>query len=464
MHAMQAQTVRRRGTWSGWHVVGAGALLAGVVAALWLAWRVRPERRPVFSNVDFYAYYLAGAQVRLGVARDLMYPPIQPWQGSIPWMTSVGSDELERTNRLLPVPLHLPLSTTRYIYPPLLAVTVAPLTRLPPDEAAARWRSLLLGLSCAACWGLHRTLVRVLRVRASAALGILVACVATWPFLYGIRMAQASVLVFASTSLAIWALSAGRAHWAGIALGLGVLYKVTPVVVLVVFWPAALRAVLFWSLGTIAVGTALTSLFVSPLDFVRFSTAMATYSHQLVGDPNIQSIAGFVAHLWLTPDERSRLVNDPALLPVVARVVAGVAGAVFVAGAVWLYARQRRHGHEGLSSPSLILDVAGLSLVPVIATPVTQPHLYAVGLAAYALWLGTLVTGGRWRGWRTWLGAAALQILWVVPPTALPPTLGTWPPARLLLHPTLLVGLATMVLAWRAARGTPPMTGPPLSG
>ena len=73
----------------------------------------------------------------------------------------------------------------------------------------------------------------------------------------------------------------------------------------------------------------------------------------------------------------------------------------------------------------------------------------AAALVVYALWLGTLAARGRRAGPWPWLGAAGLQLLWLVPPTGLPGTLGGSPAARLLLNPTFYAGVAVMALAWR---------------
>jgi hypothetical protein len=387
------------------------------------------------------------------MARETLYPRAP--RGETPAsFIRIDPAEVRRINALLPPALSLSTETGNYLYPPLVAILIAPLTVLPVDVAGLLWRAFLLAASAAGFFGIHRVLVRRYGLSPGVAAGIVLASVATWPFLYAIRLGQASALVFASVALAVWAVSERRLGWAGFALGVGVLVKLIPGLALVLFLFAPLRRTLWSALATIVVGTALTSLVVSPLDFVRFFQGMMPNVHEAAGRSNNQSVLACFAHLFVSPADRLRMPWSPDLLTPAVRTAALVASIAILAASLWTCLRAaRRRLHADPASGALALDVAALALVGVALTTVALSHLFAVGAVAYALVLGRRAGDGRPMGVVDWGGVVLLQILWLVPPVLLPDELGGWPPARLLLSTTLAAAMATVVLAWRGRDG-----------
>lgn len=442
--------VPHRLTASRWPIGIAVVLLLAAVGTLLWSGRSKLATVGWFPNSDFHTYYKAGAMVRLGLARDGLYPPPAPGESPMFHLFKADAAELERVNRLLPEHLQVPAHTYGgFAYPPFPALMMVPLSLLPVEVAGLVWRGLLLVLSGAGLWALHRVLVGNLGVSPLQSIAILLACVVTWPFLFSIRMGQAGQLVFVSAAFTVFALASNRLGLAGVALGLGALIKLFPAVVLVLFWRPAHRRVIAWAVATMLAGTAATSLFVSPFDVVRFYRDLGPYLHQGTGGLNNQSLTGFLVHMGMSPASRAGLIDDPTLMPLPLRLGARLATTALLLGAIWVCARPGRRRVTEAGSNGMLFDVALLSTVAVLASPLSWPYTFVGALVAYALWLGTIAARGRGAGPWPFLGAVALQLLWLVPPNALPATWGATPAARLLLNPTFYAGAAVLWLMWR---------------
>lgn len=448
---------------SRWPVAFAGVLLLAAIGTLLWTGRSRLAAVGWFPNSDFHTYYKAGAMVRLGLAREVLYPRAVPGESPMLHLFRPDPAELERVNRLLPDHLRVPDNTYGgFAYPPFPAVIMVPLSLLQVEVAGLVWRGILLVLSGAGLWALHRVLVGHLGVSSPRAIIILLACVVTWPFLFSIRMGQAGQLVFVATAFTILALASNRLRLAGVALGLGALIKLFPVLVLVLFWRPAHRRVIAWSVATILVGTAATSLIVSPLEVVRFYRDLGPFLHQGTGVLNNQSLTGFVVHMGMSPSLREELLDDPSVMPSPLRIGARLATTALLLAAIWVCARPGRRRPAEAGSNGILFDAALLSTVAVLASPLSWPYTFVGALVAYALWLGTLAARGRSAGPWPILGAACLQLLWLIPPNGLPATWGANPAARLLLNPTFYAGAAVMVLMWRwGGRVAPPAVARP---
>jgi hypothetical protein len=184
---------------------------------------------------------------------------------------------------------------------------------------------------------------------------------------------------------------------------------------------------------------------------------MSLNLHEAAGRVNDQSLISMFVHLFVSPEDRMRMAVDPAVLTPTLRLAGNLASAVLVLGAIALCLRPaRRREHADPDSMALPADAALLAVVAVAVTPVALSHLFATALPAYALALGGRFARGRRPGALEWLGVAALQALWLIPPVSFPDRFGHGLLERLLLNTTLFAALASGWLAWRVARPTRP--------
>jgi len=112
----------------------------------------------------------------------------------------------------------VPASTSLFyppVYPPQLAVMMAPLSRLPFGMAATVWSLIMVGLYALIIWGTYRSL----DLRVDAVIVALLAA-AFPPFVAMVQYGQNTVLLVGACFLAWRALEAERSLLAGAALGL----------------------------------------------------------------------------------------------------------------------------------------------------------------------------------------------------------------------------------------------------
>jgi hypothetical protein len=113
-----------------------------------------------------------------------------------------------------------------YIYPPLLAIGVTPLTLVPPRQAATVWFLLnvtLLGLSSIV---VARTLG--LETQKLAIVSLLLAALTFYPAVFSIFVGQANVLLLALVALAWYGTRRRSDALAGVAIGAASLIKLFP--------------------------------------------------------------------------------------------------------------------------------------------------------------------------------------------------------------------------------------------
>lgn len=174
----------------------------------------------IFSRLDkptdFSVYYAAGESLRFSAQA-----PIYQWQ------TLAHTIAIHGGCPLLP---HI-----RYLYPPLLAIVLAPLTRLPCQMLLLVWHVGNLALLCVATLlfvALLRSWWPAYDSRRLAALVIL--ATACWlPLMWGIWLAQVSLIVLTGLVLSLWLIERGHPVLAGVTLALIALIQLLPSVVIV---------------------------------------------------------------------------------------------------------------------------------------------------------------------------------------------------------------------------------------
>ncbi|HLJ80218.1 MAG TPA: glycosyltransferase 87 family protein [Ktedonobacterales bacterium] len=199
-------------------------LLLGIAVLRWLGVAVQILLEPN-GGFDFISYYAAALALRDNPAANIY-----------------GLHALQ----VAALAHHAPYPGTLYMYPPLLAVALIPLTWLPPDTALHLWAvfNLLLWLACLVL--IARLLRRLLRAARPAHLGrrfdadarlFVVAIVAFLALTYdplaaGIGLGQINVVICFLVLLALELELHGRPGLAGAALALASLLKVYPLLLL----------------------------------------------------------------------------------------------------------------------------------------------------------------------------------------------------------------------------------------
>ena len=173
-------------------------------------------------DLDFYDYFFEAKSI-------LEHPRANIYAGALegnPVMHSVPSGSpIDRwaTDANLNMP-------NLYIYPPMLADLLIPLSKLPPRTAAVLWRALNLLLVASTCLLLARLLR--LRILSSEFAVLLVAAYLFWPVHETISLGQISIALMALWALGIAAYAEDKILLSAAAFALATSLKVTPVLVL----------------------------------------------------------------------------------------------------------------------------------------------------------------------------------------------------------------------------------------
>lgn len=143
-----------------------------------------------------------------------------------------------------------PLPNSGYLYQPLLALALQPLTLVPCDAATAIWLAFNSSLMLACAIWLARWMGR--RHGAGAALATAALCVLSVPLYYGLYYGQAHLLILGACLAAVSLMRRGHPRWAGAVLAVGAFIKYLPALLLVYY--LARRQ---WAAG---IGAAITSI------------------------------------------------------------------------------------------------------------------------------------------------------------------------------------------------------------
>ena len=271
-------------------------LLVAAVVLLYAGWSGYTVSRD--KPGDFYLYYLAaGAFLRGQNAYALSGPA---WNE-------------------LAAEMGVPTYDPPYHYPPLTAVLIAPLTLLPPRPAAIFWLACSTITAVVAAWWLALASDTVYRW--PLALGGLLGFVPALATLYN---GQVNLFLFASLTLALWAMAQHRPVWLGIGLSVGTNLKVIPLALVgYLLWRWQWRALLAAAIGIIL----LLFLGLPLVGWEGLSSCgqkifrLATLGG-LDATPTNQTLGGFFGRLLTHHTYGWALTNNPALAYTLYRVAA----------------------------------------------------------------------------------------------------------------------------------------------
>lgn len=328
-------------------------------------------RRPLRATepVDFNVYYSAAVLVRQGQAASLY----------------TGADTGVNPQKLA-APADSPLSLAAhargltyvalYVYPPLLADLMLPLTALPPRQAADTW--LWVNLAFLFITGLLTVKLLDLRWRSPATAAIFVAVFCFTPVLQCLHDGQITVMLLLLWTAGLLFYRRDQMYAAGLIFALATAIKLTPALVL--------APVLLWRQWRL-VGAYLVSLAAFAAICVRFDTwhsslisltrvipamsvALPYYTNYSLAAA-LERFLALCRHTTLMPDELSHLT----LLG--AKAVS--AAVLLITCAVIAIRRPAADRREQVMALGLF------SLLAPILSPVSWFHAYAMSFAAFVL-------------------------------------------------------------------------------
>ncbi|MDW8068959.1 MAG: glycosyltransferase family 87 protein [Anaerolineae bacterium] len=320
-----------------------------VVEAGWAAVVVMANK-----GTDFYLYYLAAEALKRG--QDIYSLDATEWQR-------------------LAIEVNVPHYVTPYLYPPLLATLIQPLTLLPPRFAFAIWSGInVLVVLITALW-LSRWLADRWVVP-----WIFIGLAGYVPVLTTVYAGQVNLFVLLSVVAYLYALARGRPAGAGLALAMGVLLKpISVTLALHAAWKFLARTVLWLFVGLVLLGfIAIPLIGLKPYQtYLRLSLSLANLmqaGEPVVYPPN-QGLSGFFGRLLTHHEFGSALTHNPALAKTLTLSVSAVL-ALATAALCW----------PGKFSKDLFLLEAGLVVVTThLIAPVSWFHHMALAFVALSV-------------------------------------------------------------------------------
>lgn len=323
-------------------------------------------------NVDFYDYYFA-AQVVHENPRANIYDgatDANPQLRSAPLSSdllaharSAGFDDIEL-----------------YLYPPLLADLLAPVSGIPPYEAAALWRTFNLVLVLAVSILLaHMIRVSILSFEFAT---LLLFAFSFWPIHETLSDGQVSIVMLMLLTTGIVAYSGGRVILSASVIAIATALKITPVLLLPVFFIWKDRKWLI-SYLTVSFGLVLTMIAINGSQTVStYGTVMTAMSGGAPAMTN-KSISSLVAWIYYGKVFTLSSVHGvmTRLPPTLAITTKIVSGAFYLLCLVMVWRSRRK-----LDFASKATTIALFSLIIACVSPVSWRHSYTVALIALAIY------------------------------------------------------------------------------
>lgn len=347
-------------------------------------------------STDFFDYYFEAAIVSAH-PRANMYSPALGGNPQLRW----APPDSELYQRAEAAGFN---GTNLYLYPPLLADLLIPLSRVSPHHAATLWRGLNLLLVAFAIL-LVASWMKIPLVSAECAL-LLFAAYAFWPVHEAISLGQISIVLLALFAVAIVAYAEGKIAISAISLSLATWLKVTPILIVPVFLIWYGREDRRW-LRWFAATTAAIGIFVVLLNgFQNFFRSLKVLVGMGGGVPALgnKSISSAIA--WMryghpaTIPEARILINLPQSPTF--HVIERLASLGFYFLCLWLVWRGKKN--RGLhSGRHRAVVLAVFVVVILLASPVAWRHGYSGGLVLISmLWVRAL-RAPETRALRVWL-------------------------------------------------------------
>jgi hypothetical protein len=334
------------------------------------------------ANADFYDYYFAAQAVHDNPHANL-------YEGATnrnPQLISPRADSVLFAHAKAAGFDHIEM----YIYPPLLADLLVPLSQLPPHLAAALWRAFNLALVLTSVLLLSR-MMRV-RILSFEFVAFTMAAYCFWPNHEAIVDGQITILMLALWTIGIVAYFDDRMILSAAIFALATAFKVTPILMIPIFLLWKERR---WLVSYIAVLLSLVLAMVAingPQTVSAYPMVMSAMSGGVPALEN-KSLSSLVAWVYygklFTRDAALGIIaGQPRSLLLVATAISGV----FYLSCLFVVWRSR---HQ-LSRTSRTAIIAVFGMVAACVSPVSWRHGYSVAFVALAIfWVKALRTPQR---------------------------------------------------------------------
>lgn len=357
---------------------------------------------PSLKPVDFNVYYAAGLLVRDGQASQI-------YKGA-----DTGVDPQK-----VPAPLGSPLEVAArsqgitnvdmYLYPPLLADMVVPLTHQKVDFATHLW----LALNVLLLLGTAASLVVLLDLEwfSLGALLLMVGAFSFTPIVDCFSYGQVTILLLFLWSLGTTLYAKGYTALSGMIFALAAAIKLTPALVVIPFivwrnwrWLWAFTVSL---MGLGAVCAYVNTLTAMNVYFHRVAPAMSRSAPEL---SNMSISAGTQLMIWAL--QGNRVIPDPISMPPAIVLVGKIVSTSLLLAFMIVVARLGRN----LTMAKKVVIISLLALLSPVVSPVSWLHAYAIAFITFAvLWkqatrrvgnvqIGLLIVSSLMIGTYTWAG------------------------------------------------------------
>jgi hypothetical protein len=329
-----------------------------------------------------------------------------------------------------------PLQARDYVYPPLLALLLAPATHL-LDYSVARWSWLAVSLACLAASVPLLARVAALHTRGPAAPLAFAGVVLLPATTYALAIGQLSPQLLLLLTAALALLQRGRPAGAGALIALGAAVKVFPVLL---GGYLGLRRAWTALAGAIVAGAVLLAVSVLAAGWeahVTYLTAVVPRQSYLFAAPFNVSLTGFFARLLTENAFTTPLVSAEGL----ARGLAAI-GTALLLGITALGIWRAPPGAAGTALAYGLATVAAL-----LVSPVNGVYNHVIVALPLAIAIGYTQAG--WPRGRTWLLASTVLLGLPVEPCSLAP-----------VQPTCVQAASLAALPWRAGWGNLLVSGP----
>lgn len=226
------------------------------------------------GGIDFKAYYIAADMLRAG--KDFYDIELQT------------QEVLARA---------LPLNESFYIYPPPLAISFLPLTALSMQTAAQLWFFINLALYGISLLVIAQALELGRLTKMLPLLWILAFLFP--PTLFTLYKGQVNIVILLLLAMTYWLYRKGLQRMAGVALGLAVMIKIVPALLLLYFLWKRKHVLSLAAIGTIAVVGVLGLTIVGLSPHVTYLTEVLPLLAQPRPNPANQSLGGFLSLLLI---------------------------------------------------------------------------------------------------------------------------------------------------------------------
>jgi Glycosyltransferase family 87 len=339
-------------------------------------------------DLDFYVYYLTAQVVHVDAKANL-------YAGTLD-----GSPLLRNAAPDTPLGQQATLNSVHgtefYLYPPLLADLIAPVSKLSLPKAAVLWR----------CFNLAFVLLSMILIAnllnlrlLSAEFAVLVVLAFTfWPVHETIVLGQVAILIMFLNLVCILAYRDGRIILSALALALATWLKVTPVLIVPLFFIWRDRKWITWYLAsatTLLAAVWLINGWPNLHAYLQLTAAMGG-GLPTEQNKNIESIVTWLYYgkLFTLPTVQAILRSSSPVLPPLPALINKILTAL--AYVVCLFLVWRRRTAASLSERLLIIGI--IAIVASTLPPVSWRHGYTIAFFPLAyLWIHHLRQPGSRR-------------------------------------------------------------------